>query len=175
MLDQMDQETKEKNLCPDEFELPETLFIRDIENRVFQTIVLQCLAKIKGIHLLEGNFIDSILGRDNVEGIIGITAEQDSSTNAVNVKVELNINYGVPIPEKSHEIQSRVSEEITRLTGLHVSTVHVVIKNVILFTEQHTMSPSQIEYENNIMIEDTAEDDEELIEEIEPETCTCEN
>ncbi len=147
MLDQMDTKTKEEPIYQEEFELPETLFIRDIENKVFQTIVLQCLAKIKGISLLEGNFIDSILGRENVEGIIGIHAEQNSSNNCVTVKVEVNINYGIPIPEKANEIQTKISEEITKLTGLHVSSVHVVIKNVILLTEQqHALDNRQLTY-----------------------------
>ena len=115
-----------------ELELPETIFVRDIENRVFQAFVLQCLAKIEGINLVEGNFIDNILGRDSLEGVKGIHAEQDSKNQTVNVKVEVNVCYGVAIPEKADEIQTKISEEITRLTGLHVGCVHVVFKNVIL-------------------------------------------
>ncbi|MBT3394413.1 MAG: Asp23/Gls24 family envelope stress response protein [Waddliaceae bacterium] len=115
-----------------ELDFPDTVFVRDIENRVFQTIVLQCLAKIEGISLLEGNIIDSFLGRDRVEGIKGIYAEQDNKNRSVNVKVEVNLSYGIPIPEKANEIQTRVAEEITKFTGLHVACVHVVFKNVIL-------------------------------------------
>ncbi len=74
-----------------ELELPETTFIRDIENRVFQTIVLQCLAKIEGISLLEGKLLESFFSRDNVEGISGIHAEQDSKNHSVSVKVEVNV------------------------------------------------------------------------------------
>lgn len=114
-----------------EIELPETLFVRDIENKVFQGIVLQCLAKIKGITLVEGNFIDTIFNRGTPEGIKGIHAEQDSKHQTVAIKIEVNICYGEPIPEKAEEIQSRVAEEITKYTGLHVSSVHVVFKNVV--------------------------------------------
>jgi uncharacterized alkaline shock family protein YloU len=115
-----------------EFELPETLFVRDIENRVFQGIVLQCLSQIEGITLIEGNLIDSLLGRSALEGNIkGIYAEQDNKSQSVNLKVEVNICYGYSIPEKADEIQSKIAEDITRLTGLHVSCVHVVFKNVI--------------------------------------------
>jgi uncharacterized alkaline shock family protein YloU len=115
-----------------ELELPETVFVRDIENRVFQAYVLQVLSKIEGIALLSGNFIDNILGRDSLEGIRGIHAEQDSQSHTVKVKVEVNICYGLSIPEKADEIQSRITEEITHLTGLHVASVHVVVKNVLL-------------------------------------------
>lgn len=114
-----------------EFELPETLFIRDIENRVFQGIILQCLINIEGISLVEGNFIDNILGRGGLEGVKGITAEQDSKSQAVKVKVEVNIYYGFSIPEKAEEIQSKIAAQITQLCGLHVAAVHVVFKNVV--------------------------------------------
>jgi len=114
-----------------EIELPETIFIRDIENRVFQGIVLQCLAKIKGITLVEGNFIDTIFNRGSPEGIKGIQAEQDSKNQTITIRIEVNICYGISIPEKADEIQNKVAEDITKLTGLHVSCVHVVFKNVV--------------------------------------------
>lgn len=125
MSNQSDVDTKE-------FELPETVYVRDIENRVFQTIVLHCLANIDGITLLEGTLIDNLLRRDSLERIKGIYVEQDSKKHSVSVKVEVNLLYGIPIPEKANEIQGKVSKEVTKLTGLHVSCVHVIFKNVIL-------------------------------------------
>ena len=120
-----------KKVDTKEFELPETLFVRDIENRVFQGIVLQCLSEIEGIGLVQGNLIDSIFNRGNTESTSGITAEQDNKHQSVSIKVEVNISYGVSIPEKAEEIQSKIAEEITKLTGLHVASVHVVFKNVL--------------------------------------------
>lgn len=118
-----------KKVDTKEFELPDTVFIRDIENTVFQGIILHCLSQIEGIALIEGNFIDNIFG--STDGITGIHAEQDSKNQSVAVKIELNVCYGVSIPEKAEEIQSTIAEEITRLTGLQVSTVHVVFKNIV--------------------------------------------
>lgn len=115
-----------------ELELPDTLFIRDVENKVFQGIILECLSKIEGITLVEGNFIDNILGRTSVEGIKGISIEQDGKNHTVSARIDVNICYGYSIPEKAEEIQTTCAEEITRLTGLHVSSVHVVFKNVVL-------------------------------------------
>lgn len=121
---------KPKKFDTKEFEIPETVFIRDIENKVFQSIVLQCLAQIEGISLVEGNFIDHLLGRSS-EGVKGIYAEQNDKNQSVNIKVEVNIHFGIVIPDKAEEIQTKITEEITKLTGLHVSSVHVVFKNVI--------------------------------------------
>jgi uncharacterized alkaline shock family protein YloU len=114
-----------------EFELPDTLFVRDIENKVFQNIILRTLSTIKGITLLEGNFIDYILGRDSLDSVSGIHIEQDDKHPSVAIKVEVNICYGLSIPEKAEEIQTLLAHEITRLTGLHVSSVHVIFADVV--------------------------------------------
>ena len=114
-----------------EFELPETVFSRDIETRVIQVIILQCLSKIKDVGLIGGTLIDTLLGRSDTDRVKGIFVEQDSKNHQVKVKVEINVNYGILIPEKAEEVQTKVVEEITRLTGLHVATVHVVIKGLI--------------------------------------------
>ena len=131
----MTQDTLVDKVDTKELELPDTVFVRDIENRVFQSIILQSLSKIEGITLLEGSLFDNILGRDSVEGIKGIAAEQESKNQSVNVKVEVNITYGIPIPDKADEIQTKIAAELTQFTGLHVAQVHVVFKNVILPSE----------------------------------------
>jgi uncharacterized alkaline shock family protein YloU len=136
-----------KNLDDREIELPETIFIRDIETRVFQAICLQTLAKIEGIGLLEGNLFDSLLGRE-LERIKGIHVEQDQKKHSVVIRVEININYGLSIPEKAEEVQSKLAEEITRWTGLHVASIHVIFKSLIL---------PQIEEDEGVNVESNAE------------------
>lgn len=137
-----------------EFELPETVFSRDIENRVIQVIILQCLGKIEGVGLLGGTLIDTLFGRD-VERVKGINVEQDSKNYLVKVKVEINVDYGTSIPEKSEEVQTKIVEEITRLTGLHVASVHVVVKGL---TPQN--KEKEKEYPASLLTEEL--DEEEL-------------
>ncbi len=120
-----------KNMDAREIQLPETVFIRDIETRVFQVICLQTLAKIEGIGLLEGNLFDSLLGRE-LERVKGIHVVQDQKKHTVEIRVEINVAYGISIPEKAEEVQSKLSEEISRWTGLHVASVHVIFKDLIL-------------------------------------------
>ena len=112
-----------------EFELPQTVFSRDIETRVIQMIILYCLGKIEGVGFLEVGFIDSLLGRE-IERVKGIHVEQDSKLHSVKVRVEIIIDYGASIPEKAEEVQNKIVQEITYLTGLHVAAVHVVIKGL---------------------------------------------
>lgn len=113
------------------YEFADTVFVRDVENRVFQAIAFKCLMGIEGIELVGSNLLDSLLGRDPQERIKGIHVEQDQKNHSVHIKIELNVAYGVSIPEKAEEIQSKVAKEICRLTGLHVSFVHIVFKNLI--------------------------------------------
>lgn len=120
-----------------ELEVPETTFVRDIENRVFQAIILQVLTKIDDINLIEGNLIDAILNRGNVERIKGIFVEQDSKSPTIKIKVEVNVHYGISIPEKAKEIQHKISDDINRLTGLHVSCVHVIFKSIYIDAPKH--------------------------------------
>jgi len=119
-----------KQIDTKELQLPETLFIRDIENKVFQSIVLQCLSQMDGVETLEGNLFDSLLG-GSLDGVKGIHVDQDQKSHSVKVKIEINVAYGVCIPDKAEEIQTKILQEISKLTGLHVASVHVIFKNLI--------------------------------------------
>ena len=114
-----------------EIEFADTIFVRDIETRVFQAIVVKCLAEIEGVALLEGNLLDNLLGREGNERIKGIHVEQDQKNHSVSIKVEVNVAHGISIPEKAEEIQTKIAAEVCSLTGLHVACVHVIFKALI--------------------------------------------
>ena len=120
-----------KDLDTKELKFADTTFVRDIETRVFQSIVINCLAEMEGVALLEGTLLDNLLGREGNERIKGIHVEQDSKNHSVSIKVEVNIAHGISIPEKAEEMQSKIAAEVCELTGLHVSLVHVVFKALI--------------------------------------------
>jgi len=134
-----------------EFELPDTFFVRDIEDQVFQQIILQCLEKIPGIVPVEGNFIENIFGRGTTENLKGIYTEQDNRNHSVSIKVEVSVAYGISIPEKADEIQTAVTEEVTKLTGLHVSSVHVVFKSLI---SHHLQKKKPIISQPSVLLEE---------------------
>lgn len=129
-----------KHIDRKEIDLPDTVFVWDIESRVFQSMAVQCLSKIAGIALLEGNFIDTLLGRESVERVKGIGVVQDERAHAIELKIEINVAYGVSIPQKAEEIQTKLTEEISMFTGLHVGCVHVIFKNLIP-AEQEVLVP----------------------------------
>ena len=131
---------KFKQMDLKELNLLDTTYVRDIETKVFHSITLKCLSKIKGIGLICGTLFGSILKRESIlDNVKGIHIEQDLKKNLVNVKIDINIEYGVSIPEKAEEIQNRVTEEISSFTGLHVGNVHVVFKDVISFNKENIL------------------------------------
>ncbi len=136
-----------KRIDAKEVELPETLYVRDIENKVFQSIVVQCLLNIEGVGLVEGNLLDYFLGREPAERISGISVEQDPKTHSIQVKIEVSVAYGIVIPEKAQEIHQKVAEQLSHLTGLHVSLVHVIFKSLITkgenVEESTSLAPSE--------------------------------
>lgn len=152
-------ETKHNKVDTKEFEIPETVFVRDIENRVFQGIVLKCLSAIEGVTPIEGNFIDSILGRDSLEAVRGINIEQDGNRQCVSIKIEVNVGFGISIPEKAEEIQSTISTEVTELTGLHVSNIHVVFKNILPADQLKKVQIQSSTHQAQVLIGAEQEDD----------------
>lgn len=114
-----------------DFDFADTVFARDIEGRVFQMIVFRCLEEIAGVALAHGNILDNILGRESHDKLKGIAIEQDQKSHAVNIRIEVNIRYGLSIPDKAEEIQTKVAMNVSRLTGLHVASIHVVFKNIL--------------------------------------------
>lgn len=110
----------------------DTVYVQNIESKVFQAIVYQSLKEIDSIELIEGNLFDSLIGGEGNEKMKGIHVEQDEASHTVSFKIDLNVSYGVCIPSKAQEIQKKIKEDVSKLTGLHIGYVHVVFKNVIL-------------------------------------------
>lgn len=110
-------------------ELPDTTYSSDIENKVFQGIILNTLSTIEGVHLIDDSFLHSLIGK--VDKIKGIHVDQDPANHSVKLQVEINVQYGISIPEKAEEIQNNISREVTKMTGVHVSEIHVIFRELV--------------------------------------------
>jgi len=161
--------SNEKEISDAVEEVTAIAFGQDIEDKVFQSIALQCLAKIEGVSLLEGNIIDHLFGRSSTDRIRGIFIQQDSKTQALNVKVEINADYGVMLPEKAKEIQKKIAEEMKTLTGLSVSGVHVVFKNLVLPQKERQKEERRMLEIDDVPPQTAKEETKELSEELSEE------
>ena len=123
----------------------DTVYIREIETKVYQSITLKCLSNIEGIGLIEGNFIDHLLGREGLERNKYIHIEQDAKNHSLTVKIELNVAYGICIPEKADEIQYKIVNDIQKLTGTLVTSVHIVFKSLLPDEDLEKILSNQME------------------------------
>lgn len=116
---------------PKEFELPETTYSHEIENRVFRDIIFHVLSQTPGIGLHE-NFLGTLIGR--ADSVKGITIDQDLKTRSVHITLEIQIQYGMNIPQTAEDIQTRVSDAIMKMTGMRVGSIHIIFKELMLET-----------------------------------------
>lgn len=144
---------------PKEFELPETVFSRDIENKVFQGIIAETLSHISGISPIGDSLLDQVIGRS--EKMKGIFAEQDAENSSLKIRLELSVHYGINIPQKAEEIQNAIVKDVTAMTGLHVSEVHIVFKELHVETpkEKYLGSPPSFQEVTGTAIQEEFEDD----------------
>lgn len=106
-------------------------YIQDIEAKVFQAIAYQVLKEIVSVELSQGSLFDSFLGVEGSEKIKAIHVELEDSNPIVSFKIDLNILYGVAIPEKSEEIQIKIQTKVESLTGYKIGFIHLVFKNIL--------------------------------------------
>ena len=58
--------------------------------------------------------------------------------------MEINVQYGVNIPAKAEEVQEKLVEELSKWTGLHVSSVHVIFKDLILPNQEEILKEEEV-------------------------------
>lgn len=102
-----------------------------IHEGVIATIVRKSACSVEGVSRITGNsFVD------NIAEIVGSKKMQDRSivvsmgNNNVSVELAINVEYGIRLPEVAANVQSAVAAEIERLTGLAVSKVNVIVREM---------------------------------------------
>lgn len=115
-----------------EIQLPETIYEQDVELRALRSIILKSLMSISGVHLLEENLMDTLLGRDNVEGVRGIEVQKDENQPSISVFIKVKVSSDLNIPHKVEEIQTEVCRSLVEATGMHISKIAVNVCDVVL-------------------------------------------
>ena len=92
----------------------------------------------KGTVRIHENVIATIVRRMacSVEGVSKIKKIHDRSIvvemgpSSVSVEVSVNLYYGVSLPQVAAAVQTAIADEITRLTGLKVGCVNIVVREI---------------------------------------------
>ncbi|OWZ84023.1 Asp23/Gls24 family envelope stress response protein [Natranaerobius trueperi] len=99
-----------------------------IANNVIGIISYLALKELDGIYNVSGGVsegISEMFGKKTSKGI-----KVDLTEENVSIDVNLDIQYGVKIPEISKAAQEVVKEAVENMTGFSVSNVNVYIQRV---------------------------------------------
>ena len=102
-----------------------------IHEGAIATIVRKAACSVPGVTRITGNsFVD------NIAEIVGSKKIQDRSiqiamnNSAGAVELSINIQYGVQLPAVAAAVQDAVSREIKAITGLNVTKVNVIVREM---------------------------------------------
>lgn len=103
-----------------------------IHDGVIATLTRRAALSIEGVSRLAGNALV-----DNLAEIVGsrrmqsraITIAVDEN-NQITIEIKLNLKCGYTIPEVAENVQKAVIAEVEKVTGMTVTTVHVLIQDI---------------------------------------------
>ena len=102
-----------------------------IHEGAIATIVRKAACSVPGVTRITGNsFVD------NIAEIVGSKKIQDRSiqiamnNSSVAVELSINIQYGVQLPAVAAAVQDAVSREIKAITGLNVTKINVIVREM---------------------------------------------
>ena len=102
-----------------------------VHESVVASIIRKATCSVPGVIRLAGNMLV-----DNIAEFVGSNKVLDRSINiemgenAVNVEVRIIVAYGVFVPDVARAVQTTVTAEIFKITGMQVPRIDVVIADL---------------------------------------------
>lgn len=101
-----------------------------IEDEVIFTIVQRAVLESEEVAHLTSGLTDKVLGR-NSKGI----KLQREETGELKLSINVAIYYGQPLLEVANQLQKRIKDDLTMMTGLEVAAVDIHIQHIIFQAE----------------------------------------
>ena len=103
-----------------------------IHDGVIATLTRRAALAVEGVSRLAGNALV-----DNLAEIVGSRRMQAraitiavNENNQITIEIKLNLKTGYTIPEVAENVQKAVIAEVEKITGMTVTTVHVLIQDI---------------------------------------------
>ena len=103
-----------------------------IHDGVIATLTRRAALSVEGVSRLAGNALV-----DNLAEIVGSRRMQSraitiavNENNQVVIEIKLNLKIGYTIPEVAENVQKAVIADVEKITGMTVTTVHVLIQDI---------------------------------------------
>lgn len=101
-----------------------------IEDEVIFTIVQRAVLESEEVAHLTSGLTDKVLGR-NSKGI----KLQREETGELKLSINVAIYYDQPLLEVANQLQKRIKDDLTMMTGLEVASVDIHIQHIIFQAE----------------------------------------
>ena len=102
-----------------------------IHENVIATIVRRMACSVEGVSKISGSsFFDNIAEMVGSKKIHDRSIVVEMGPSSVSVEVSVNLYYGVSLPQVAAAVQTAIADEITRLTGLKVGRVNIVVREI---------------------------------------------
>lgn len=102
-----------------------------IASGAIATIVRRAACSVEGVTRITGNsLVDSIADFVGSKKIQDRAIQVSIRKSAVAVELSVNVSYGVSLPAVASAVQQTVAEQIESITGLSVSQVNVIIREM---------------------------------------------
>lgn len=102
-----------------------------IANDVIATIACVAATEIEGVAAMSGNITNEIIGKLGVKNS-SKGAKIDLEDGVVRADLSITMKYGYSIPKVSLQVQERVADAISDMTGLKVAEVNIHIVGVVI-------------------------------------------
>ena len=136
-MKQYETDKTNRSVFPDGSSLPErknagaVSGIVKVHESVIASIIRKAACSVDGVIRLAGNTLV-----DNIAEFVGSRKVMDRSIsiemgdNAVSIEIQVVLAFGCSIPEVAKNIQETVIDEITRITGMQVTQINVVVMDL---------------------------------------------
>lgn len=102
-----------------------------IHENVIATIVRRIACSVEGVSKISGSsFVDNIAEMVGSKKMHDRSIVVEMGDSSVSVEVSINLLYGVHLPKVAAAVQEAVAKEITKLTGLKVAKINIIVREI---------------------------------------------
>ena len=136
-----------RSVFPDGSSLPEhkkagtITGVVKVHESVIASIIRKAVCSVDGVIRLAGNaLVDNIAEFVGSRKVMDRAISIEMGDNSVAVEVQVVLEYGCNVPEIAENIQNTVTEEITRITGMRVTRIDIVVMDLETVEEENSDS-----------------------------------
>ena len=136
-MKQYETDKTNRSVFPDGSSLPErknagaVSGIVKVHESEIASIIRKAACSVDGVVRLAGNtLVDNIAEFVGSRKVMDRAISIEMGDNAVSIEIQIVLAFGCNIPEVAKNVQENVIDEITRITGMQVTRIDVVVMDL---------------------------------------------